>query len=110
MLTISAQLVRLLSDPSLSVQQSAYQLLVRIADQHVSSLVVEVELDAEAIRLAELPPSLMSLLESKLDRDILQNEQDHSKVSQPHLQNLWASSSDLFISFSCRHRRSCSPT
>ncbi|GAA6034281.1 hypothetical protein JCM8097_003822 [Rhodosporidiobolus ruineniae] len=61
-----SQLLRLLQDPSLAVQLSSYDLLRRIIAQHVSDLVVEVELDAEEKVKIEYPAALLKVLEEPL--------------------------------------------
>lgn len=75
-----AQLIHLLSDVSSSVQQSAHQLLTRIVEQYVIDLIVEVELDSDAIRVIELPESLIRLLSKALKVDALESIDDYSDV------------------------------
>lgn len=63
-------LLRLLADPSIAVQQSAFELTGRAAEKHVGDLVVEVELRTEDDpdpAPIELPASLTTLLGTRLD-------------------------------------------
>ncbi|GAA5970378.1 hypothetical protein JCM11641_001687 [Rhodosporidiobolus odoratus] len=62
------QLLRLLRDPSLAAQLSSYDLLRRIITQHVSNLVVEIELEAEQEQVViEFPTELLNLLQEPLE-------------------------------------------
>ncbi|GAA5913647.1 hypothetical protein JCM6882_008707 [Rhodosporidiobolus microsporus] len=63
------QLLRLVQDPSLAVQLSSYDLLRRVIAQHVSDLVVEVELDTEEKVRIEYPAALLRLLQNPLKDD-----------------------------------------
>lgn len=74
------QLLRLLRDPSLAVQRSAFDLVVRIAEKYVSDLVVEVELETETPPTISLPGELMALLSEKLSPELKQTPADYSKV------------------------------
>ncbi|KAI5475113.1 ubiquitin-protein ligase E3 [Pseudohyphozyma bogoriensis] len=74
-------LLRLLRDPSLTVQQSSYDLVCRIAGKHVADLVVEVELETEASASVELPEELIVLLSAKLDADTLDSPEEYAKAS-----------------------------
>ena len=76
------QLLRLLQDPSTAVQQSAYDLVCRIATKHVSDLVVEVELESDAAPEAiELPAELVKLLARRLPGDALEREGEFAGAS-----------------------------
>ncbi|SCV69490.1 BQ2448_2510 [Microbotryum intermedium] len=75
------QLLRLLRDPSLAIQQSSYSLVTRIAAQHVSDFVVEVELDQEGVLKGTLPDSLIQLLSDKLPGDVLLEPQHYARAS-----------------------------
>lgn len=75
------QLLHLLRDPSLAVQQSSYDLVVRIAEKHVSDLVVEVELQTDARPTIALPQELIELLSAKLSTDVLSSPEQYAAVS-----------------------------
>lgn len=76
-----SQLLHLLRDPSLTVQQSSYDLVVRIAEKHVSDLVVEVELQTDAPPTIALPQELIDLLSAKLSPDVLHIPEQYAAVS-----------------------------
>lgn len=78
------QLLRLLRDPSLAVQRSTFDLVVRIAEKHVSDLVVEVELETESPPTIALPDELMALLGDKLSVDLKANPTEFPKVGSVH--------------------------
>ncbi|KAM0747033.1 hypothetical protein T439DRAFT_104716 [Meredithblackwellia eburnea MCA 4105] len=71
------KLVRLLGDPTLSVQLSSYELVDRIAAKYVSDLVVEVEVEKEEPPVIELPAELVLLLSEPLEP----GTQDYPKAS-----------------------------
>lgn len=63
------------------MQQSSYDLVVRIAEKHVSDLVVEVELETETPPPIALPQELVELLTTKLSPTVLQNSEEYSGAS-----------------------------
>lgn len=64
----------------MAVQRSTFDLVVRIAEKHVSDLVVEVELETESPPTIALPDELMNLLGDKLPTDLKDTPTEFSKV------------------------------
>lgn len=99
-----ARLLHLLKDPSLAVQQSAYDLVSRIAEKHVTDLVVEVELNPDGTEVLELPKELVALLMDKLPVDTLESPKQFSAV-RPPIRPPWGHE----LTSVCRPRRTSSP-
>lgn len=70
-----------MQDPSLSVQKSSYNLVSRIAEKHVTDLVVEVELDTESTIVLEIPQELVGLISKKLPVTIMETPEQFPLVS-----------------------------
>ena len=83
------QLLNLLRDPSLPVQQSAFQLIGRTVQKHIADLVVEVELDTESTATIELPAQLLALVSAKLSVESLGSLEDVAEVSRPRNVSRW---------------------
>ncbi|KAK4058560.1 hypothetical protein OIO90_000004 [Microbotryomycetes sp. JL221] len=67
MLTMNSfdALARLLRDPSLKVQRTAFDLIIKLVESHVTDLVVEVELDSDNALTIALPTELVQLISAK---------------------------------------------
>lgn len=91
------QLLHLLRDPSLAVQQSSYDLVVRIAEKHVSDLVVEVELQTDMPPTIALPQELIELLSAKLSPDVLHAPEQYAAVSKSSYNNSFFANPLFFL-------------